>query len=36
MEALEDGTRFHGAARQDLHIRLKVKTNEDCVINLAF
>ena len=34
--AMADGTWFFDAARKNLHVRLRVKAGEDCIINLAW
>ena len=36
LEALADGAWFYDAAQKNLHVRVKVKAGEDCIINLNY
>jgi hypothetical protein len=36
LSALTDGTWFYDARQKNLHIRVKVKAGEDCILNLNF
>ncbi len=36
LSGLADRTWFYDAAQKNLHVRVKVKAGEDCIINLNF
>ena len=36
LNAMADGTWFYDAALKNLHVRVRAKAGEDCIINLTF
>ena len=36
LAALTDRTWFYDAAQKNVHVRVKVKAGEDCIVNLNF